>query len=210
MNDTVSLRDTINQRISPLRLPSLWSKFLSILPKEQFIMQVYGSAGSGKSTFAMKFADVLANYADVLYCNFEENLKGGTIQKKARLAKVSRISKIFFLPDDLISEDFDENYYIVCKLLESGKFRYCIIDSVGEIVSNVAEEKKLLGLKKKYPQVSFIYLFHVEKVHKYYLGSSKSIHRVDIVVEIEEGKARIRKNRYQIGSKAPDELSIFK
>jgi len=209
MNESVVLKDIINQRVKPLKLPVYWAKFLGVVPYDQFTMQVFGPAGSGKSTFALKLADTLGLYGNVLYCNFEENLLGGTIQNKARLARVSRLSRIFFLPDNISSDSFEENYNFIVGLLRSGKFNFCVIDSVSEIVSNIAEEKKLIGLKNKFSDITFIYLFHVEKTKGIYLGSSKSIHRLDIIIKIEEGVAKILKNRYQKGKKSND-LQIFR
>lgn len=174
----------------PLRFPEDYAKFYGGLPADsQWKMLIHGGSFSGKSSHTLDFANVLTRFGNVLYGNFEESTRGGSIQNKLRTMKI-RSDNISFLEPNTW-ENFIEQ-------LQTGKFTYAIIDSlsvVGDSRSSVLEK---FSVYKNYPNVSFIYLLHADKTEKTYIGPSALKHNTDAVTEIIDGIAYSRKNRFKL------------
>lgn len=183
--------------VKPLNMPAQWQRFLGDIPAdEQWTMLLFGNSHSGKSSFALIFGQILSNFGKVLYANTEENLKGGTIQRKARLNNVD-ITKFDFLDEDPQYNYYDSFNEIV-KRLENGDYKYCIIDSLSEFAMTRTEVIKTLNLKRQFPNVSFIFITHMTKDEKSFSGYATIKYKVDIAIETKDGVASCQpKNRYK-------------
>ncbi len=200
---TVRIDEIKQIKIKPLALPGDFRNFLGALPRNaQWSMLVYGPSGSGKSTFTLKLANALTLYGTVLYCNFEERLDTGTIQNKMRIAGAYS-KKIEFLANVAVLDE-------VSPALSTGRFQYVIFDSISDVADSHKDILEILNMTKLFPDVSFIFVAHVDKSEKTYIGSRKLLHKVDLGVEtLLGGTARIRKNRFQNGKKST-EMKVFR
>ena len=82
-----------------------WKEHLG-LPEKGFLMLIYGKPGSGKSTYAIKFADYLSrNHGKTLYVSAEE-LIGYTLQDKIKRSGAIKAKFVGELPNNLSGWDF--------------------------------------------------------------------------------------------------------
>lgn len=203
-----AIKDTINHRTKPLNLSTKYAKFLGKLPSDwQWTMLIYGPSHGGKSSFALQFAQELANNGAVLYNNNEENLGGGTLQDKLRGLGIYHKNIAFY--DDTDIDGLRE-------LLASKKYRFCIMDSLSKLAkSNRVKGKTTTALSifdwyKEYPHVSFVHVLFSTKDGDTYKGETDLLFLVDLAVEVKAGVASCMiKNRYK-HPKKDMELSIFK
>lgn len=196
-------------RVKVLPLTPPWGDFLEQLPaEEQWTMIVFGNSHSGKSSFGLKFGQELARFGNVFYANNEENLKGGTIQIKARQNHVD-IRKFDFL-NEKPGFDFQSNMDAIDEQLKKQDHKYCIIDSVSSFAMSKNEVIAVLNLASKYKDTSFIYILHLTKDEKNFTGSGLIKYMADVAIEMSGGVANCRpKNRYK-DSNRNFEIDIFK
>lgn len=183
----ISAQDITKIRIKPLPLGAPFGLLLGDVPLEyQWTMGVFGGSFSGKSSFALLLADELSRHGNVLYGNMEENYDTGTIQNKMKVLNL-RLRNVSFLEKSSVAHMEQE--------LQTGKYKYCIIDSISEYATSLREIKEALDIKKRYPNISFIFILHGNKQEGNYIGPSKIKHLVDIMLECRKGTVSTTKNR---------------
>jgi predicted ATP-dependent serine protease len=139
-------------------------------PSVGFTAMVYGLPKSGKSTLCIDFARHLAEqHGKVLYVAIEEGF-GYTLKEKFERLKAIHPNLVIaeMLPDDL------------------SQFQFIIIDSVSKAGLSTDD---LTSLRKQYPKISFIYIFHTTKVGNF-RGKQGFAHDVDVIIEVKNGVAR--------------------
>ena len=154
-------------------------------------MLLHGVPGSGKSTYSLVLAKEFSKYGNILYGNFEEAV-GPTLQQKIEVAKL-RNEKIKFLEKNTEQE--------LWKLLATGFYKYCIVDSISEVARNENKVKEFGSKMREYPKTSFILIGHSKKVENNkndsdYKGVSTLGHLIDINQRIISGVAWNDKNRF--------------
>jgi deoxyadenosine/deoxycytidine kinase len=138
-------------------------------PSVGFTAMVYGLPKSGKSTMCLDFANYLAaHHGKVLYCAIEEGF-GYTLKEKIERLKAHH-----------------SNLYITDRVPENlNDFSFVFIDSVSKAGMDVND---IDGLRKMHPEVSFIFIYHTTKEGKF-KGVNEHAHEVDVIVQVEKGKA---------------------
>jgi deoxyadenosine/deoxycytidine kinase len=138
-------------------------------PSVGFTAMVYGLPKSGKSTMCLDFANYLAaNHGKVLYCAIEEGF-GYTLKEKIERLKAHH-----------------SNLYITDRVPENlNDFHFVFIDSVSKAGMDVND---IDALRKMHPEVSFIFIYHTTKEGKF-KGVNEHAHEVDVIVQVEKGKA---------------------
>jgi len=162
-------------------------EFLSNLAtKVAFLL--YGIQGSGKSIFALRFANVLSKLSKndkVLFLAVEEGSKSSTIQKKLLDEKIDS--------DNLKIEDVGSYKDIPNVFFQSGA-KHLFIDSVTDLnLSN--KEMKTLSNLRKIVRGFFLFIVHCTKDENY-KGDSSFGHFVDVKLRADEGKLFVEKNRF--------------
>jgi deoxyadenosine/deoxycytidine kinase len=138
-------------------------------PSVGFTAMVYGLPKSGKSTLCLDFANYLAaHHGKVLYCAIEEGF-GYTLKEKIERLKAHH-----------------SNLYITDRVPENlNDFHFVFIDSVSKAGMDVND---IDALRKMHPEVSFIFIYHTTKEGKF-KGVNEHAHEVDVIVQVEKGKA---------------------
>jgi predicted ATP-dependent serine protease len=147
---------------------------------------VYGSPGSGKSTFVIQFQKYLASNHDlkILFWAKEEGVSQTLKEKLQRL------------------DAFDKNIFITEGLPKDlSSFDALVIDSVND--ARLAPED-IAELQTKYPDLSLILIFQATKEGKF-KGLNEWEHWVQSVIQIKNGKAITGKNRFG----ANGEIDVF-
>ena len=138
-------------------------------PSVGFTAMVYGLPKSGKSTMCLDFANYLASHhGKVLYCAIEEGF-GYTLKEKIERLKAHH-----------------SNLYITDRVPENlNDFQFVFIDSVSKAGMDV---NAIDQLRKMHPDTSFIFIYHTTKEGNF-KGVNEHAHEVDVIVQVEKGKA---------------------
>jgi hypothetical protein len=139
-------------------------------PSVGFSAMVYGLPKSGKSTLCIDFAKHLAeHHGKVLYCAVEEGF-GYTLKEKIERLNASH-----------------PNLYITDRIpADLSPYQFVFIDSVSKAGMDVSD---LEELRKQYPGVSFIFIYHTTKEGRF-KGVNTHAHEVDVIVEVGKGEAK--------------------
>ena len=134
-----------------------------------FTAMVYGLPKSGKSTMCLDFANYLASHhGKVLYCAIEEGF-GYTLKEKIERLKAHH-----------------SNLYITDRVPENiNDFNFVFIDSVSKAGMDV---NAIDQLRKMHPDTSFIFIYHTTKEGNF-KGVNEHAHEVDVIVQVDKGKA---------------------
>ncbi len=138
-------------------------------PSVGFFAMVFGLPKSGKSTMCLDFANHLAaNHGKVLYCAIEEGF-GYTLKEKIERLKANH-----------------PNLYVTDRVPEYlDQFQFVFIDSVSKAGLEVSDMDEM---RKMNPNTSFIFIYHTTKEGKF-RGVNAHAHEVDVIIEVEKGKA---------------------
>jgi predicted ATP-dependent serine protease len=85
------------------------------------------------------------------------------------------------------------NVQTIERIINTYNPKFVVIDSVNVIEGKV---EAVLELMQKFTDVGFIVIAQATKDHKKYSGISALAHAVDIVINVDGGKAESQKNRY--------------
>jgi predicted ATP-dependent serine protease len=117
--------EILKARYDILKLSNNFRAILGNLPSnKQWTMLLHGIAGGGKSTYSLLFAKELSKFSNVLYGNFEEAV-GATLQAKLKLTKLDNNKRIHFIEPNSEAEFW--------QLLDSGIYKYAVVDSLSHI-----------------------------------------------------------------------------
>ena len=138
-------------------------------PSVGFTAMVYGLPKSGKSTMCLDFANYLAaHHGKVLFCAVEEGF-GYTLKEKIERLKAHHT-----------------NLYITDRVPENiSDFDFVFIDSVSKAGMDVNDIDQI---RKLHPNTSFIFIYHTTKEGKF-KGVNEHAHEVDVIVQVDKGKA---------------------
>ena len=138
-------------------------------PSVGFFAMVFGLPKSGKSTMCLDFANHLAtNHGKVLYCAIEEGF-GYTLKEKIERLKANHPN---LFVTDRVPEHLDQ-------------FNFVFIDSVSKAGLEISDMDEM---RKMNPNTSFIFIYHTTKEGKF-RGVNAHAHEVDVIIEVEKGKA---------------------
>lgn len=206
----ITIKEAQKVRIKNTPLPRKYADFFETLPQNtQWTMGVAGKPFSGKSSFLLDFSGILSRNGKVLYGNHEEDVEGGTIQKKVKTMQVLEKyqwskNRIIFLN----SKNIDDLH----SYLKTGDFKYLVIDSVNKLLSRSSiKTNEILALKDQYPKVCMIFVYHYRKDGKGYKGGSEYEHEHDYFIEVQRGgTATFIKNRFKTKKTLKfDKMNIF-
>jgi len=194
--------EVVRHRIHPLPLTTLWRKVLGNIPKdEQWAMMIYGYSQSGKSSLALKIADILAKpETRVLYNAAEERISTGTITLRMQRMRVQNQNIDIY--ENRSKENLEE-------LISQGDYKYVIIDAVNRIALTQPEILDCFAWQEKYPEISFIYVLHGDKSKTNYIGSSALQNLVDMSFELVNGIINISKNYFSIDGSKETQFNVF-
>ncbi|MBU6158712.1 MAG: AAA family ATPase [Bacteroidetes bacterium] len=149
-------------------------------PSVGFSAMVYGLPKSGKSTLCLDFAKYLAeHHGKVLFCAVEEGF-GYTLKEKIERLNASH-----------------PNLYITDRIpSDLSSYQFVFIDSVSKAGMDVSD---LEELRKQYPGVSFIFIYHTTKEGRF-KGVNTHAHEVDVIIEVGKGEAKAT-GRFNAGGK---------
>lgn len=177
-------------------LPEAFQAFLGQL-YFPFKMLVWGTAGQGKSTFCMQFAEALTAYPQLIYISGEEDPYGPTF-----LSKVNRsLSKESLHKMKVLNRLPNIREWQGLMKYENGQpvFRHVLYDSVS-VLDITPEYPRIVARNQVLSffdtHVNHIFITHAQKDGKTYLGPSMWGHDVDIIVKVHNGVAYIEKNRF--------------
>lgn len=166
-----------------LNFQGKWKDFIG-LPSTTFHCAVHGKAGEGKSTFAIQFANYLAeNFGKVVYVSGEE---GFSKTIKDKFVNNNAFSKNLFIANL-------RNYDDIIKEISTLDFHFIVIDSLNNMRID-AEKLKLL--RERYKNSAMITISQATKEGKM-RGSYEIIHDADIEIIVTNGMAETNKNRFK-------------
>lgn len=176
--------DFVKLKFDKLGFQGKWLNFIGN-PSRGFKAMIFGLPKMGKSYLMVEFAGYLArNHGPVLYVAKEEALDD-TLQEKLRDKDVEH-------PDLYVSDYLPEDL---------SDFEFVFLDSVTKLRLTPQD---LEDLSRKYPTISFIYIFQTTK-HGEFRGSNQFQHDVDVVIEVPEKGKAIQYGRFNQGG----EMDIF-
>lgn len=173
-NYSMTAADLLNQRFEVYRFKGRFGRFFG-KPSKTFRMMVYGKPGQGKSTLSLLFAKYLSEEMGlrVLYVAGEEKY-GYTLQDKFRRLNIqSHTLEVAETLDVSRLSDFDVVF------LDSVNYLQIEPDELNNFPKNVA----------------FVYVFQATK-NGDYKGSQQYAHDVDVLVEVDQMRAKTHKNRF--------------
>lgn len=153
-------------------------------PSIHFHCVIHGKSGEGKSTFAIQFANYLAeNFGVVIYISGEEGFSK-TLKDKFKNNKAQ--SESLYIADL-------RSYQDVMSEIAPDTFNFIFIDSLDNMRIGVNELKEL---RKLYAHSALITISQSTKDGKM-RGSYEIVHDSDIAVSVENGIAVTSKNRFK-------------
>ncbi len=165
-----------------LNFTGRWKQFFG-LPSINFHCAIHGMAGEGKSTFAIQFANFLAeNFGLVIYVSGEE---GFSKTMKDKFINNKAATENLYLADlrtyqDLVNE------------VKPNTYNFIFIDSLDNMRIGASELKELRIL---YSNSALITISQSTKTGQM-RGSYEIVHDSDIAVAVSDGIAEMVKNRF--------------
>ena len=178
-----------------LNFNGLWLQLLG-QPQTNFKMLVQGESGSGKSHFAIQFAQYLTAFGRVLYISGEEGF-AATFQDKIRTIGAHRHPNFY-------TGDFRTGTELLVEA--PNLYHFIVIDSINDM--NISYEQ-YLQIIERFSQSGIIALFQNTKTGRF-RGSNEFIHKSDIALKLEKGVACTTKNRYKAAGESFDVMKIYK
>jgi hypothetical protein len=173
----MSSSDLMRQQFDVLEF---WGKYRTLIgkPVRGFKMMLYGRPGQGKSTAAIDLARyTAAHHGPTLYVSGEEP-NSFTLQEK--LTRTGGSVKGLDFAGEIPSRKALDHY------------EYCFIDSVNNMNLTLADFNNLM---EQHPNMAFILIFQTTK-EGIFKGAQEWEHDVDVVIQVEKGKAQAIKNRF--------------
>ena len=166
-------------------------EFLGQLP-DCFSMMLFGLPGGGKSTFALRFANSLANCSDrgiTLYISEEEAGQSATLKKKIVDNHMTNT------PNFLLMDQYRGEVHLK-RFTAQHVIKNIIIDSITSIGLTPTEIKRYRDYVIHDLKGILVIICHARKDEKIkYKGDSSVGHLVDIVCLVDNGMVITNKNR---------------
>ena len=178
----MSSTELTNLQYFALNFQERWQDFLG-QPSTNFHCAIHGMPGEGKSTFAIQFANYLAeNFGSVVYVSGEEGfaktMKDKLNYNNAHSPNLSIAD--LRTKDELLAE------------IEPNTFNFIFIDSLDNMRINAVDMKEI---KTNYANSALITISQSTKDGKM-RGSLEIIHDADISIAVSNGVAETTKNRF--------------
>ena len=178
----ISTADILKMEFETFEIGSGFEEIMSKNPSKDFLAMVHGSPGSGKSSFAIRFASYFQNnVGSVGYFSIEEGI--------SRTFQVKLIDNTKYGDFPVITEN---NATQIGK--QAHNLDLCIIDSASHIPFSKADINMILKSRRESP-TAFILIYHETKGGDY-KGDTKIGHDIDIEFKIENGVISVMKNRF--------------
>ncbi len=186
---TIEQQQSENQKTKIVKSTNIRNKVFNIIkftgdfkpvignPSNPFVFMIYGSPGSGKSSFSLMLSKYLSKHHNfsVLYWATEEGISY-TIQEK-----LERFNA------------YDDNLYIADEKPNNfSNYDVFVIDSITH--ANITFEE-IQYIEKTNPKLSIIFVLHATKDGKY-RGFTTWEHWADTVLRAEKGTIYTQKNRF--------------
>lgn len=179
--NVISLKDLQKARFKTLQFTGNWKELMGT-PEERFSVMIYGQSGQGKSTFAINFADYLANnFGTVLFNSAEEGISL-TLQDKLKNLKTN---------DLFISHHKDFNS--MKKHLKTSTCKFVVLDSVNHMNLTPENVEELRNMDKTR---GFISIHQVTKTGAF-KGDNKFLHNCDVEIVVDNYTPTSKKSRYR-------------
>lgn len=179
----ISSRELVKLNYKALNFQGKWNEFIG-QPSITFHCAIHGKAGEGKSTFAIQFANYLAdNFGKVVYISGEE---GFSKTIKDKFVNNNAMSQNLYVADL-------RNYNDIIKEIGVDDFHFIFIDSLSNMRIDGDNLKQLF---ERYKNSAIIVICQATKDGKM-RGSYEIIHDVDIEIIVKEGLAETNKNRFK-------------
>jgi len=151
-----------------------WARVMGT-PDVRFSTLIRGEAKSGKSSYCSLFAQEVSQWGRVLYISTEERLNSKTLQERLKRLDVTSAKIRFSDTRDLAEID---------QLLQTGGYRFVIIDSIQKVNMSIAD---FVRLRTKYKRRKLSWHLVTQ------LGSNVTAfrHEVDALVEVKDGMASV-------------------
>ena len=160
-----------------------WADFFG-RPSLNFHCVIHGMSGEGKSTFAIQFANYLAeNFGKVVYISGEE---GFSKTFKDKFTNNNAVSENLFVADLRKLDD-------VLQEVPNDEFNFIFVDSLDNMRIDADGMK---NLRKYYKDSALITISQSTKDGKM-RGSYEIVHDSDIAVKVENGIGTTTKNRFK-------------
>ena len=175
----IPLADFQKKEFKTLGFKGEWRKLGD--PGLGFKMLIWGENGNGKSTYALKFAEYLANNHGYVLYNSSEEEHSLSIHNKTKAIK----SSFFELGKARTYEDLKE-------LLKNPKYVMIFIDSVNDMNMTFEQFKTLLN---ENPKRCFIFIMQATKDGKF-KGDNRFAHEARLRVRVVQREPVIEKSNY--------------
>ena len=178
----ISSGQLVEMNYKALNFQGNWQHLFGF-PSVNFHCVIHGMSGEGKSTFAIQFANYLANnFGKIIYISSEE---GFSKTMKDKIVNNNASSENLFIADirtydDLVTE------------VRPNTYNFIIIDSLDNMRIGANEMK---SLRKLYQHSAIITISQSTKDGKI-RGSYEIVHDSDIAVCVTKGIAETTKNRF--------------
>ena len=178
----VSAADIMNMQFDVYQFQEQYKQIFGE-PAKSFLSMIYGSKGSGKSTYALEFADYFArnNFGKVVYFSLEEGISK-SFQNKMIL---NNITGNIDISEERSTKEIKK---------QSQSYSLVIIDSVNTADLNDEDIGFITAYRKMY-NTSFLLVLQATKGGDY-KGDSGIVHDCDIVLRAENKEIFVEKNRY--------------
>lgn len=179
----ISCAQLKTMQFQSLNFQGKWDKFFG-LPSISFYCILHGLSGEGKSTFAIQFANYLANnFGKVIYISGEEGF-----------SKTFKDKFIYTSADSVSLEVADlRTYDDIIREVRIETYNFIFIDSLDCMKIDAEKMKKIRTIYKNSAIISISQSTKDGQMR----GSYEIVHDSDIAVKVENGIATTTKNRFQ-------------
>lgn len=151
-----------------------WSSVLGT-PEKGGIWLIYGNEKNGKTTFALKIAELLSLQEKVLYISGEEGTRK-SFQDTCIRVHFNPQSKVLF-------SEYLEIPELKEKLAKRQGPKICILDNITVYIDEL-KHGELRKLQREFPQVLFIFLAHEENNEPYTATAKLCKKLSDIIIRV--------------------------
>lgn len=180
--DIISTDDLLKKEYEIYEFDEDFEKVLGHPEKNSYIM-IHGSAGSGKSTFSVRFASYFNKFGNTCYFSLEE---GSSLAFQNKV-KRNQINGGFDI-------SLERNPNKIQKMTET--YDLCIIDSVNNASFSPVDVHNIIKHRAN-TKTLFILIFQDTK-NSVYKGDSSYAHNADIVLVATNGLISVEKNRFKL------------
>jgi hypothetical protein len=171
----MSADDLTEMKFTKINFDGLWADMFGS-PPHNFNLIIYGKPNSGKTTFAMQFANYLKKLGSVIYIAIDEKY-GVSIQQKILKNKVQGI-------DISWAKTRQEIEFV----LRKGSYKFVVIDSMNQAFLSFSD---IDNFRRGFYDCAFILIIET-KLDSDDITRQRFKASADILVEIDSGTAKVK------------------